>query len=207
MHRLSGQPFMPGFFTRLGVTFAELEAVVEARPSLRGILIGYMAEKKLVEQYFNDHSPEQPDDHDRENKGDRTILYKGVKVRVEVKSLQTNSVKALPDDNWTGRFQCDASDSGVKMLPNGESLKTVCLIVGGFDLLAINLFAFGEKWRFAFAHNFDLPRTSYAKYDPKHWPHLLQTTPAITWPLKPPYYAEPWALLDRIARERASKTQ
>jgi hypothetical protein len=193
---------MGEFLKQLGVSADEVEEIVAHAPSLRGIVVGYLAERKLVEMYFKDLSPEKPDDHDRRSKWDRSILYRSVRVRVEVKSLQTNSVQQTPG-GWKGRFQCDASDSRVVKLPNGRSLKTVCLVVGGFDLLAVNLFEFGQAWRFAFVHNFDLPRTKCRKYGRRERAYLLQTTPSITWPLAPPFEPEPWSLLDRIVREKS----
>jgi hypothetical protein len=197
---------MPGLFKRLEVSLEDIERLAEKRPSFRGILIGYLAEQKLEDMYLKDHKPEVPDDHKRDDKGDRTIVYKDTKIRVEIKSLQTNSVKKS-GTGWTGSFQCDASDSSYKDLPNGDNVKTVCLVVGGFDLLAINLFAFGETWRFAFCHNNDLPRSKSKKYTADQQKYLLQTTPPITWPLQPPYEADPLILLDRIVREKASRKQ
>lgn len=196
---------MTGFLKRLGITPDELEEVLSSSASLRGILLGYMAERKLVEKYFKQYRPTKPDDHDRSSKGDRVIVYKGTRISVEVKSLQKNSVRETPSGGYAGRFQCDASDSGMKKLPNGDTLKTVCLVVGGFDLLAVNLFEFGQQWRFAFIHNFDLPRSNSPKYTPAQQKYLLQTTPPITWPLQHPYEPEPWSLLDRIVREKSSR--
>ncbi|MBI4569184.1 MAG: restriction endonuclease [Planctomycetes bacterium] len=193
---------MGDFFQRLGISPDDVEEIVAKSPSLRGFLVGYLAEEKLVEMYFKDFSIEKPDDHDRKSKGDRVLVYKSIKVRVEVKSLQTNSVREVPG-GWTGRFQCDASDSRRVKLPNGKSVKTVCLVVGTFDLLAVNLFEFGQKWRFGFIHNNDLPRSTYEKYTPYQRKHLLQTTPAITWPLRPPFEAEPWPVLERIVRDKS----
>ena len=86
---------MAGFLKRLGISVNDLEEIVEGSPSLRGVLVGYLAERKLVERYFSDLSPEKPDDHDRSNKGDRFILHKGVRISVEVKSLQTNSIEKV----------------------------------------------------------------------------------------------------------------
>ena len=192
-----------GIFRRLGVTAKQVEQLVQAVPRLRGVLIGYLAEGKLVNRWFKYYEPSRPDDHDRTMKWDRLITYKRHKVSIEVKSLQTNSVRETAPGQYKGRFQCDASDSRPVVLPDGSTVKTVCLVVGGFDLLAINLFEFGQQWHFAFVKNSDLPRTRSNKYTPNQQQHLLQTTPPITWPLQPPYRDEPFSLLDEIIDSRA----
>lgn len=194
-----------GIFKRLGVTAKEVEQLVQALPSLRGVLIGYLAEGKLVKQWFQGYDLDKPDDHDRAKKGDRILTYKGHKLSIEVKSLQTNSVIETSPGIYKGRFQCDASDSREVPLPDGSRLKTVCLVVGGFDLLAINLFEFGQQWRFAFVKNFDLPRSTFAKYTESQRQFLLQTTPSITWPLQPPFRDEPFALLDELVAEKTTR--
>ncbi len=61
-------------------------------------------------------------------------------------------------------FQCDASDKRLVKLPSGQEIETTCLVVGGFDLLAVNIFQFANQWKFAFAKNADLPRTTSRKY-------------------------------------------
>jgi hypothetical protein len=186
-----------GFFQRLGVKVRDLEEIIESRPSLRGLVVGYLAETRLVEMWFPHYSVEKVDDRDRAHKGDRLLTYKRKQFRIEVKSLQSNSVKKTTD-GWTGKFQVDASDSRPVTLPNGERLKTVCLTVGGFDLLAVNLFDFGNEWRFAFVKNCDLPRSTYRKYTPEQRKHLLLTTPKITWPLQPPFRDGPFSLLNEL---------
>jgi hypothetical protein len=103
----------------------------------------------------------------------------------------------------TGRFQCDASDRRPVTLPDGSAVETVCLLAGEFDLLAINLFEFGQQWKFAFIKNSDLPRSGYKKYTDYQRQYLLQTTPKITWPLQPPYRDEPFALLNEIVASKA----
>jgi hypothetical protein len=105
-------------------------------------------------------------------------------------------------DGFTGLFQCDASDRRPVTLPNGEEVETTCLVVGGFDLLAVNLFEFGQEWRFAFARNESLPRTTSKKYTPTQQQYLLKSGMPISWPLKPPYETEPFRLLDEIVAEK-----
>jgi hypothetical protein len=189
-----------GYFQKLGITIEELEKIVEASPSLRGVLVGYLAERRLAEKWFRKYRLRRYDDHDRTHKGDRWLTYKGREFSIEVKSLQSNYVKEA-EFGWTGRFQVDASDCREVKLPNGDVITTTCLVVGQFDLLAVNLFEFGNQWRFAFAKNWDLPRSPSKKYTAEQRTFLLQTTPKITWPLQPPFRSEPFSLLDEMLSE------
>lgn len=79
-------------------------AVVRDNPSLRGMIIGYIAERKLKDLLVSmaqTDNHRKDDDHDREKKGDLTLTYKGEEIIIEVKSLQTNSIHIqLPDGSW-----------------------------------------------------------------------------------------------------------
>lgn len=237
-----------------GVDLTFLTEVVKANPSLRGIIIGYLAERKLWEFFW----PTDPakrrvtairkdDDHDRDSKGDLVVTYQGFEFRIEVKSLQTNSVKMLnpatgtwmpkvikkpqplvpgqkrrknkweqcelfrtewlkatPGTAFKGGVQCDASDNREIELPNGARVKTTNLKVGEFDLLALGLFAFREKWDFGFMLNRDLPRTD--NYTPDINQHLLKTMIPVEWPLPPTVADDPFTLLDVLVQERRSTT-
>lgn len=191
-----------GLLDDLKLTWAELEQLLLESPSMRGLFVGYLAEKRLTELWFPDHQLKKYDNYDRTRKGDRWIVYKGHEISIEVKSLQSNSVKKT-ETGWKGRFQCDASDCRPIKLPNGDRLRTTCLLVGEFDLLAINLFEFGQKWHFAFARNIDLPRSKGKMYTNEQKQHILQTTPPITYPVEPPYCDEPFVLLDKIVQLRS----
>jgi hypothetical protein len=84
-----------------GVTLEYLTEVVAANPSLRGIIAGYIAERKLWDWFASDGrvtSIRKDDDHDRDQKGDLVVSYKGVDFRLEVKSLQTNSIEIFDPD-------------------------------------------------------------------------------------------------------------
>jgi hypothetical protein len=216
-------------FEKLGLTPEEVAEIAVNRPSLRGMLMGYAAEYKVRKEWFI--RPEitdlfVPDDHDRTQKFDIGFKYKGEPIRVEVKSLQTNSVKlrdptarsgwrslkSLHMNPSTPRegeqqaiFQCDASDRRMVTFPSGTKIETTCILIDAFDLLAIGLFAFGHGWNFAFARNRDLPRSAHKKYPPETHEFLLASSMPITWPLKPPYEAEPYRLLDEIVQVRASQ--
>lgn len=194
-----------GIFERWQITTEELESIVDGNPSLRGMMFGYVSEYMLRKVWFSDprfQDVRKEDDHDRTQKGDLWFTYKGTRVSIEVKALQTHSVRGM-GGAFTGEFQCDASDRREVQLPNGERLQTTSLLVGEFDMLAVCLFAFGNQWRFAFAKNWDLPRPGVrSKKTAIQKEHLLASTMKISWPLQPPYEAEPFRLLDEIVREK-----
>jgi len=195
-----------GVLEQWQVTLEELDEIISDRPSLRGFLFGYLTEYKLRNLWFASKEFQDlvtPDNHDRQHKGDIYFTYKGVRIRVECKGLQTNSVKKT-DEGYTGKFQCDASDKREITLPNGNKVETTCLMVGEFDLLAVGLFHFGNQWRYAFAKNQDLPRSRYSKYTPQQRQHLLAGTMDVTWPLRPPFQGTPNGLLDQIVLEKRS---
>jgi len=189
---------------RWGLTEQELTEIVQENPSMRGLMLGYIAEYKLRKTCFSDPVFEgihKADDHDRSRKGDLTVTYKGREFRIECKSLQTNSIKKT-GEGYEGTYQCDASDRRMVKLRGGKKIETTCLLVGDFDIIAVSLFSFEETWRFAFALNEDLPRSTFRKYPPSIRRQLLATLMPISWPLKPPYIESPVPLLERL-RDRA----
>ncbi len=163
-------------------------------------MLGYMAEVKLRHMWFDRQEVtmwHKYDDHNRRKKGDLVIVYKGREFIIEAKSLQTNTVRSEAGI-WSGKVQCDASDRRNVQLPNGKKIETTCLLVGEFDLLAVNLFEFEKTWRFVFAKNSDLPRSRYKKYTKAQQKRLLATLIDVTWPPRPPFRDEPFTLLDEM---------
>ncbi len=190
---------------RWQITAEELTEIVDVNPSMRGNMFGYVAEMKLRKMWFSSGHITQSvkyDDHDRKKKGDLVITYRNHSFIIESKSLQTNSIKQS-GNKFTGTAQCDASDRRIITLPDGSSVNTTCLLVGEFDLLAINIFAFTNEWRFLFAKNSELPRSKFRKYTDFQRKHLLASLVPVVYPPEPPLYDEPFALLDEIIGERA----
>ena len=185
---------------RWGLTAEELTQIVDANPSMRGLMMGYVAEYKLRRMYFEDARITaliKDDDHDRKSKGDIRINYRGASFRVECKSLQTNLIKKH-ETGFAATYQCDASDSRIVRFSDGSEVKTTCLLTGEFDIVAVNLFALEEEWRFAFALNRDLPRSRYRKYSDLQQRELIASSIKIAYPLEPPYVNDPFVLLDRL---------
>jgi len=207
------------------------------------MMLGYIADRKLREFFASDTRISlirKDDDHDRKKKGDLVVTYEREEFKIEVKSLQTNSIEVFDDrgreditaERWIkrviklekrylenpdfagflkdrrseGRYrgvvQCDASDRRSVKLRGGKKIDTTCLLVGEFDLLAAGLFAFREQWDFGFALNRDLPTSNYRKYSKAVQKQLLRSLVPVTWPLAPPFVADPFKLLETLYQER-----
>jgi hypothetical protein len=195
---------IPDFLASWQITAKELSEIVSENPSMRGLMFGFVAEYKLKKMWMERSEITdliRPRFNDRKQKCDFRFVYRGTDVRLEVKCLDSPKVK-FEDGAWSGTFQCNASDTTSVTLPNKKTVVTNCLAVGGFDLLAVCLFSFGSEWRFAFALNEELPRTTWKKYTPAQRKYLLKSAMRITWPLQAPFVAEPFGLLDRLVAKR-----
>lgn len=184
------------------ITSNQLTALLEENPSLRGMLLGYVAELKLREiitTYPEVSYATKFDDHDRKKKGDLFIIYRGRAFDIESKSLQTKMVKQdSQSGTWFGKAQVDASDRREVVFEDGTALNTTLLLRGEFNVLAVNLYAFENEWRFIFAKNSDLPTSSYRKYTQMQRNSLIASLIPVSWPPKPPFYADLRELLDEM---------
>ena len=187
------------------LTLDELEDMVSQAPSLRGVLMGYLAEYRLQKQWLTDSRLSRVvkfDEHNRKvNKADFMFTYRGNDIRLQVKSLQTNQVRH-ENSNWIGKFQCDASDKRRVEFPDGSFVDTTCLLIGDFDVVAVNLFEFGREWNFAFACNQELPRSRYKKYTEYQRGFLLSSLMPISFPVEPPYSLNLFETLDRAIQNK-----
>jgi hypothetical protein len=203
-----------GFLEDWDLSYEEINELLTDNPSLRSFVMGYAAEIKCRELYFRDHSDitaiYKPNDHDRTEKGDWVLTYKGERIGVEVKSLQTKSLRPTKNGSVRPNYQCDASDARAITFPDGSSVKTTALLVGEFDVVAVNIHAFEDKWAFAFCKNSDLitmeesTRGPAGTYTPAQKRGLIKTLQPLPRDIPAPYSRDPFKLFDEIIEERAA---
>jgi hypothetical protein len=190
----------------------DLVSSIKRAPSLRGMILGYIAEemfeKHLPQRYpviLADHI-QKHDDHNRElNKSDRTISYKGKPYGIQLKSIQTNSIcRNLQTGLLQADVQNDASDARSIKLPNGSIVITTCYACGEYDILAVPLFPFTGTWDYAYKHNRDCRVCNSKKYSPEDAQYLLATIEKITWPLTDAWNIN---LLDLLDHNHSSRSQ
>jgi len=81
-----------------GISEKYLTEVVDSNPSLRGMMVGYISERKLRDLFASNpdvRDLRKEDDHDRTQKSDLVVGYRGFEFTIEVKSLQTNLVEVI----------------------------------------------------------------------------------------------------------------
>jgi hypothetical protein len=180
----------------------ELVQSIKRAPSLRGMILGYIAEEMFEKHVLGGDSRFSEvikhDDHDRtQNKSDRTFCFRERTYTVQLKSIQTNSIAW---SNERGRLEADvqndASDRRKVTLPNGRSVETTNYVIGDFDILAVPLFPFTGTWEYAYKRNRDCRVSTSSKYEAQDRQFLLSTTETITWPLDPDWVTDLTVLLD-----------
>lgn len=188
--------------TEWEITPQQLTELLVENPSLRGMLLGYVAELKLKEIVASIPHVSyivKFDDHNRKKKGDLYVIYQDKAFDLESKSVQSSMIQWDEYKNrWIGKAQVDGSDRRIINLPDGSTLNTTLLLRGEFDILAVNCYAFEDKWRFVFARNSDLPSSSYRRYSEEQRKFLIASLITVTWPPEPPFYANLKDLLDEM---------
>lgn len=173
--------------------------ILQERPSVRGMVYGFLAEIQFAHWLDVNGVPlatHVVDDDHAKTKSDRTIPYEGKRYTIQVKSMQTNSIKEVSPGQFKAGIQCDGSDRREVTLPNGHKVLTTNYVAGEFMVLATALHSFTGSWDFAFRLNSTLDRTTSKKYDEVDRPYLLKTMVNITWPLKEPWTMDLLGLLD-----------
>lgn len=172
----------------------DLILAIKQAPSLRGMILGYIAEEMFARHILKDSefsNVRKHNDHDRENnKTDRDFIFKGKRIRVQLKSIQTNSICWREDRQCLyAHVQNDGSDKRHVVLPNGETVLTTNYKVGDYDILAVPLFPFTGTWDYAYLLNQDCRKTTSNKYTVEQRHYLLSTTEEFYYPLIAPWFS------------------
>jgi hypothetical protein len=154
-------------------------------PSLRGIVYGYVAEYEFM-RYLREELKigeyHRDDDH-KKTKSDLNFTYNDRQYSVQIKCLQTNSIK-LANGIFRAVIQNDASDRRKVKLPNGEEIETTCYVAGEYDILVSTVQPFTGSWKFVFKKNKDLSKSKYHRYTEEQRKYLLATQEPITYPVE-----------------------
>lgn len=174
--------------------WADFESLIDVMtevPSVRGMVYGNVAEVELARWLVRNGVPDEAqvrDDDHAKTKSDRTIELEGRRYTIQLKSLQTNSIREPSPGRFTASIQCDASDRRAVRLSTGTEVQTTCYVAGEFDVLCVGLHPFLGSWEFAFRLNSTLPRSTRRTKLTSHLTNaelgeLLRTLVPFQWPM------------------------
>lgn len=190
----------------------DLVQAIKDTPSLRGMILGYIAEimfvKYVLQPDKNITDIRSHDDHDRNNnKVDRDFLYRGKRITIQLKSIQTNSICLRDNENVLhADVQNDGSDKRDVLLPNGDIVTTTNYKIGDYDILAVPLFPFTGSWDFAYKLNAKCRMTTSNKYSEEQKKYLLSTIEKITFPLSDDWTDSLDKCIDQLWNSNASSS-
>lgn len=181
-----------------GLQVENLHVLLEGNPSLRGYLQGYLAEHhltSLLTKTSDVTSIRKIPDADKA-KGDLEVMFRGVPIIIECKSLDSSSIRELPSGDWYARALLKNSDRRSIWIGEVEHL-TTAVPKANFDILAVCCFAVKGSWDFQFIASCELPEhPSYPGYS-KTW---IPISPEVT-----PSTSDIYQLLSKVYCEKASR--
>lgn len=143
-----------------GFTMDDIQELIDENSSLRGYLQGYLAERALKAQIIQIPGVESVikiPDRDQE-KGDFKVVYKGVPITIEAKSVMTDSIRSdVLSQTWQGSVMVKNTDKREVQVDGIGTITTTKLERGQFDILAICCFAVSGEWDFLFIENRFIP--------------------------------------------------
>jgi hypothetical protein len=164
----------------------EIAKLMDENSSLRGIVLGYVAEeklKKIIESRTEVSSNHKPHDQNKSIRCDRIIVYKNTQFLIEVKSILTGSVK-IDMNSHSGTAKTNYADKKELVFEDGSSCITSLAMRREFDILAINCYPMTGKWDFLFVPNQAIPSTDSNEYTEFQKSQLFTRTIDVCFPPK-----------------------
>jgi hypothetical protein len=181
-----------------GIELADIQALMDENPSLRGYLQGYLAEmilrRKLLSVPGVEGIEKIPDRN--EERGDLKIAYRNRPITMEVKSIATNSVRSdTMNETWQGTVLVKNTDRRLLEIDGLGEITSTNIIKGEFDILAICCFAVRGDWDFVFIESQYLP-------EPDTLPGLVKTKFSINPMLTAGLTHDPLKILEAVYKRK-----
>jgi hypothetical protein len=194
----------------------EFNRIIDKNSNALSAIYGYVAEERLREAFLEDDERvtnlRSPADQDSADKGDWAFDWKGEPMKIEVKSLQTHTIKEVDTDQQTltdsdeepirykAGFHLKGTSDQRTITHEGEEYNTTLMNIEDtdVDIMAVNLYKIKDEWDFAFLKVDDLPRSKGSSYPDSLRQKLARSQIKLTIPLQDPYTKDLYGLMDGI---------
>ena len=209
---------IPDYWSDWKLDIEEFNRIIHQNSNALSAIYGYVAEERVREDYLDERPDVEnirsPEDQDSSDKGDLAFEYKGEQMKMEVKSLQTHTIREVASTQKTidgdevpleyeAGFHIKGTSDQRTVEFEGEEYNTTLMNVedSDVDIMAINLYKIEDEWRFAFIQLTDLPR-SQGDYPDALRQKLSKSLPKLIIPLQEPFTDDLYGLMDEILEER-----
>lgn len=201
---------------RYKLNIQELSEIIDLYRPLQACFDGHAGEYVFVRDYVKT-CPRiteyyKPDNQNRNEKGDITVTFEGVPIRIEMKTILTgNRIQAyrnprqitnLDGTYWRGRFKTRTSAYKTVKFPDGTELSTLCVPRTQVDVYGVCVRPFTGKWEYMFCLTSDLPPNESRNLTPVQKSVLLKSEVYVHWPPEDPWTASLETVLERAAAQK-----
>jgi len=209
---------VPDYWNDWELSPEEFNRIIHKNSNALSAIYGYVAEERLREMYLEDddriENIRSPDDQDVGDKGDWAFRWRGEPMKIEVKSLQTHTIKEIDSEQQTlssddepvryrAGFHLKGSSDQRTEVYEGDEYQTTLMNIekSDVDIMAVNLYKIKDEWDFAFLKVEDLPR-SKGNYPEGLREQLARSQTRLTIPLQEPFTDDLYGLMDAVLEER-----
>lgn len=217
----SNEEEVPDYWNDWKLDPDEFNRIIHKNSNALSAIYGYVAEERLREAYLEDDDRvtdlRSPADQDSADKGDWAFQWRGVPMKIEVKSLQTHTIEevdtnqqTLTDDGgepvqYRAGFHLKGTSDQRMITYEGEEYNTTLMNIADtdVDIMAVNLYKIKDEWDFAFLRVEDLPRSKGSNYPDGLREQLARSQIKLTIPLQEPFTKDLYGLMDEIIEEKS----
>lgn len=201
---------------RYNLTLNEISEIVDMYRPLRASFDGHVSEFIFVKQYIKTCSRitefHKPDNQDRSEKGDVTVVFDGVSLKIELKTILSGNRKTLKRNPhqvntvegsyWRGRFKTRTSSYKTITFSDGSQLNTLCVPRKQVDVFGVCVRPMTGKWEYMYCTTTDLPGTENKEFTPLQQQELLKPEMYVQWPPVFPWTDSLESALERAAAQK-----
>lgn len=197
---------------RYQLNIQELSEIIDLYRPLQASFDGHAGEYVFVRDYVktcpritNHH---KPDNQDRTEKGDLTVMFEDVSVKIELKTILTGNrvqkyrnpvqISNAQGTHWRARFKTRTSAYKTIKFSDGSEVNTLCVPRNQVDVFGICVRPITGRWEYMYCLTSDLPSNISSALTPLQQKELLRAEITVHWPP-----VDPWTDCLETVLERA----
>lgn len=201
---------------RYNLSLDELSEMIDMYRPLKSSFDGHVSEYIFVKEYVKPFKRitdyYKPDSQSRSDKGDLTVTFDGIPIKIELKTIlagfvadpsrNPRQITTLEGTHWRGRFKTRTSSARVVTFSDGSKHKTFCVPRSQVDVYGVCVRPFTGKWEYMYCLTADMPGCSTPELTPLQKHELLKPDQFVQWPPVDPWTDSLETILERAVAQK-----